>query len=250
MKKLILMALLCGSQISIADTLVTLDGTVYENVTIVSADPERMLIVHDGGGCQVEYADLAEALSVKQRKVVEEELKNYADRQVRMERLRQEAEAKRLAQEAFVRAQREKGLVLFEGDWMKPADRQELLAARELDRIKRERLQVELEKQKAELRKAQLLAEQERQRLEASRTSRRVSTYYYSYPGTRVSARCCGTASCRHKGGRTYSSHRYPSGFNVSLSTGGGSISYRSGSASYKRGTNTSRTRLDDCRKR
>ncbi len=244
MKKLILIALMCISQISVSENLVTLDGTVYKNATIISADPERMLIVHDGGGCQVEYADLAGPLSAEQRKTVEEELKVYAERQVRMERLRQEAEAKRVAQEAFVQAQRDKGLILFEGDWMKPADRQEILAARELDRIEQEQVLMELEKQKAELRKEQLMAEQERQRLEEYRRSRR-TYYYYSYPSSRVSTGCCGTSSCRHKSRNNYSSHRYrypKNSFGVSFSTGGNSISLRSGSSYYVRNQNRSNT--------
>jgi hypothetical protein len=241
-------------QTGVADNLVTLEGTIYENVTIVSANPERMLIVHDGGGCQVEYADLAGPLSAEQRKTVEEELKVYAERQVRIERLRQEAEAKRVAEEAFAQAQRDKGLILFEGDWMKPADRQEVLAARELDRLEQERVRVELEKQKAELRKAQLLAEQERQRLEAQRkASRRTYTYYYSYPSRSYS--CCGTSSCRHKSRHNYSSHRYrypKNSFGVSFSTGGNSISLRSGTSSYfhnnSRQTKRSYDRTKDCR--
>jgi hypothetical protein len=189
MKKLLIIALLCWHQMASAENLVRRDGTVYRNVTIISANPERMLIVHDGGGCQVEYVDLAGVLSAGQRKSVEEGLKVYAARKVRLEQLRKEAEIKRLEEEAFARKQQERGLVLFEGAWMKPVDRQELLAARELARLERERISVELEKQKAELQKAQYLAEQERQRLNEYRRSSSIS-FYYSYPSSRSGKNC------------------------------------------------------------
>ncbi|RKX46125.1 MAG: hypothetical protein DRP64_03685 [Verrucomicrobia bacterium] len=71
-----------------------------------------MLIVHDGGGCQVGYADLApDSLSAQQRNTIEEKLTEYVDRKARREQLQ-------LEQKAFEQAQRGKGLVLFEGNWM------------------------------------------------------------------------------------------------------------------------------------
>jgi hypothetical protein len=195
----------------------------------------------------VKYADLAGGLSAQQRKAIEEGLKVYAERQVRREQLLQEAEATRLAQEAFAQAQRDKGLVLFEGDWMKPADRQEVLASRELDKLEQQRLFVELEKQKTELRKAQWLAEQERQRFEEQRESRSVIYSYYSYPSSRTVGPGCGSSRYygyvphNDNGLHGHASYRHPGGFGVSFSTGGGSVSYRSGSPSSGHGNNRSR---------
>ncbi len=64
-----------------AENITAKDGTNYRNVTIISADPDRMLIVHDGGGCQVSYKDLLpDSLSADQRKTVEEELRYYVQR--------------------------------------------------------------------------------------------------------------------------------------------------------------------------
>lgn len=207
--------LLCGAYPLLAEELVLENGKVFRNVTIVAADPERMLIVHDGGGCQVAYADLApDALSASQRKAVEEGLREHLARKERMERLR-------LEREQFEAAQREKGLILFEGVWMKPAERQEILASRELQDLEKERMRLELEKQQAELRREEMLAAQERQRLEAQRSSS--ISFYYGYPA-RYHRECRdplfprvpvhGNYDCRPRGGESF-------GYSLSLSGGG-----------------------------
>ena len=231
MKNIVIFTLLCGSQLLFAADLETLDGTVFQNVTIISADPERMLIVHGGGGCQVEYADLAPgALSSQQRMAVEKGLKEYAERRIRLEQLRKKAEMLRVEQKAFVRSQQEKGLILFEGDWMKPVDKQEVLASRELGRLERERLSVELALQKAELRKEQLLVEQEQQRLNEHRRSSQIS-FYYSYPSRSLGCGCSHLDRCRHlsssyPAGNFHSTYRKYNGKSIHSSRIGSSTFY------------------------
>jgi hypothetical protein len=231
MKNRMIIALLCGSQLLFADNLETREGTVFQDVTIISADPERMLIVHVGGGCQVKYTDLVlGALSDQQRKAIENGLKEYTERQIRLEQLRQKAEILRIEQEVFARSQQEKGLILFEGDWMKPVDRQEVLASRELERLERELLSVELAKQKAELRKEQLLVEQEQQRLNAYRRSRNIS-FYYSYPSRSIGCGCGNPGRCRHSsssytGNSFHSTQRKYGGQSIYSSSIGSSTSY------------------------
>ncbi len=169
--RLIVMAL-CMVQGLFAESLVAKDGTIFKNVAIVSADPVRMLIVHDGGGSQIDYADLVpDGLSPQQRNVVAEKLTEHTERKARHEQLK-------LEQEAFELAQQKKGLILFERNWMKPVEREDILARRELQKFERERMSLELETQKVELRKQQALAEQNKQLLEPPRQT----YYYYSYP--------------------------------------------------------------------
>lgn len=218
MKKRMIIILLCGIQAAFAEQLVTRDGITYEDVTIVSVDPERMLIVHNGGGCQVEYTALVPgSLTARQLKAIEMGLKDYVTRTARREEVR-------LEKETFALAQREKGLILFEENWMKPAERQEMMALRELQKLERERLHIELEKQKVELRQAQLLAEQEQLRRDESRKSRRSSfSYYYSTPVRRSRCGCSHPGWCRHsssqyKSGNWSSSHWNSSGLNIHYS--------------------------------
>lgn len=216
MKTLIFSVILFAGMLVGAENLSLSDGSQYRNVTIISADPVRMLIVHDGGGCQVEYTDLApDALSEQQRKRVAIKLAEHVERTARIEQLK-------LEQKAFEQAQREKGLILFEDSWMKPADRQDILASRELDRLEQERLRVELEKQKLELRKAQQLAEQgDRLLKEPNRLSQ---IYYYRYPvrgtyhcGCRDS-RYCIHSSRYYRSGSWSSSCRTTGGLNFTYS--------------------------------
>lgn len=201
MKHVLMIMLLCSIQNLFASQLVANDGTVFQNVIIISADPVRMLIVHDGGGCQVEYSDLApNTLSSQQRETVAVKIAEYVERQAKYEQLK-------LEQKTFEQAQRGKGLILFEDNWMKPAEREDMLARRELKKLERERLLLELELQKAELRQERALAEQNERLLEPPRQT---SSYYYGYyrpcrsrpehhkHGGRVSG--CGTT-----GGPTYS---------------------------------------------
>ncbi|MCF7848771.1 MAG: hypothetical protein K9M45_07980 [Kiritimatiellales bacterium] len=235
MRNLIIITLLCGCQLTFGEDIAKRDGTVYRNVTIISADPMRMLIAHAGGGCQVEYKDLASgALSEQQQKEIAEGLRAYAERQGRLEQTQLAAEKLRLEQEAYEREQLAQGMIHFEGMWMKPADRQEIMASRELDRLKQERLSVELEQQKAELQKAQILAEQERKRLEEYDRSRRYS-YSYSYPSTRTVyvhgyPNHYKTPSHRYSGSH-HSSHYRPGGLSFSIGSHGSSVSFSSGSS-------------------
>lgn len=229
MKIIVIVALLIGSRAVFAEDLSLQDGVVYRNVTIISADPESILIAHDGGGCQVKYADLVpDSLSTLQKKAIADGLKEYAGRKIKLETLE-------LEREDFAAAQREKGLILFEGDWMKPADRQEILASRELDKLEQERARIELEKQKAELRNQQLLNEQEALRLAAESRSRsyRYTGYpvVYAVPG----CGCSNPKSCRHApNGRPVGyigplRRDYRNGFSVSISSGGSSAVWRGG---------------------
>jgi len=226
MKKSMIIALLCACRLVSAESLLLGNGTEYRNVTIISADPVRMLIVHDGGGCQVDYTELApNALSAQQRKTVEVKLAEHVERTARIKQLQ-------LEQKAYEQAQREKGLILFEGDWMKPADRQEILASRELDRLEQERLRVKLEKEKLELRKAQRLAEEGDRLLEAPKRS--TYTYYYSYPVRSTHCGCRDSRHCSHsskyyRSGNWNSSCRTAGGLSLSFSSSGNSISYSTG---------------------
>ena len=158
-RPLMIILLVAGLQTS-ADDLYTKDGSVYRNVRLVSADPVRMLIVYDGGGCQVNHADLKpETLTPALRKQIEELLVEHAALEKRREELR-------LAKEAFDLAQREKGLVQFEGEWMAPLEREKILLMREKEKLERERQQIELAKQKEELRRQELETERARDLLE------------------------------------------------------------------------------------
>jgi hypothetical protein len=172
MKRLAMVALLMVFRIAGAEDLTAVDGTVYRNVKIISADPERMLVVHDGGGCQVEFADLVpESLTRAQRAEVERLLKTHVERQERREKLR-------IEKEAFELAQRQKGLVLFEGNWMTPTDQQKIITLREVAKLERERMKMELEQQRVALKTAQLKANQGDKLLEGDRN--RQSTVFYT----------------------------------------------------------------------
>lgn len=172
-----------------AEDLTAKDGTVYRNVTIVSANPERMLIVHNGGGCQVEFKDLAEALSVGQRRTVEEELRYYVERTERLER-------GRIEREAFETAQREKGLVEFEGGWVTPMQREEIVLNRAERKLELERKRVQLAKEMVELEKEQLQTEQARYLMEGeTRGSSSTFTYGYYRPYRND---CIPSLPCRH----------------------------------------------------
>lgn len=173
-----------------ADNLTAKDGTVYRNVTIVSADPDRMLVVHDGGGCQVYFKDLADhSLTADQRKTVEEELRYYVKRTQRLEKIRAE-------QEAFELVQREKGRIEFEGGWVTPFEREEILLNREERKLELERKRIQLAKEKAQLEQELLQTEKARYLLEGE--SRRTTTFTYgvysSYRGD-----CIYPVPYRHK---------------------------------------------------
>ena len=163
-----IISILCCLSVS-AENLTAKDGTVYHNVTIISADPDRMLIVHDGGGCQVNFKDLKpDSLTVEQRNKVEGELRYYVLRTKRLEMIR-------LEKEVFEAEQRQKGLVEFEGGWVTPLEREGILIGRAARKVELERKRVQLAKEKAELEKQQLQTEKARYLLEGE--SRRGSTY-------------------------------------------------------------------------
>lgn len=224
--KALMFILLFSAGFVFADDLLTKEGTVYENVTIISADPVRMLIVHDGGGYQLKYTDLAEGtLSSNQKSAIADGLKEYAQREIRIEDARAAAEIARADHEAFEQAQRERGLIQFEDAWMTPQDRQDILAGRELDRLKQERLAVELEKEKADLRRSQLLAEQEQAHLITYEQPRTI--VYSSYYPSRSR-----DYACRYPSKKSYTRS---SGLRISASSSGSSITYRSSTPSYSR---------------
>lgn len=170
---LFILSALCGLSVA-AENLTAKDGTVYHHVTIISADPDRMLIVHDGGGCQVDFKDLKpDSLTAEQRDKVESELRYYTLRSKRLDKIR-------LDTEVFKAEQRLKGLVEFEGGWVTPLEREEILIAREERKVELERKRVQLAKEKAELEKQQLQTEKARYLLEGE--SRRGTTYItYGY---------------------------------------------------------------------
>ena len=233
MKKTLVFLLFAVLNVNAAEMLRLQNGTVYNNVLIIAAGPERMLIAHDGGGCRVNYAALVpDSLTKTQREAIEQGLRDYADREIRREELKQEQAALRLAEAVFADAQRAKGLILFEDSWMKPADRQEIMALRDLDRLALERQKIEIAKEKAALQKELRLAEQERQALEA-RSRNRTTYIYTSRPlYSRHQSYCVPT----HRRGssrntnicsqRTYSSGRGSSGVSISFSSGNASIGY------------------------
>lgn len=227
MKRLVLVFLLFGICSSHAENLKTRDGTVYENVTIIAADPEKMLIVHSGGGCQVEFENLSTgALSAAQQKAVEEGLRVYAERAA----AQQLALVEKKAQQAFEKEQLAKGLIRFEGVWMKPGERQEIMAGRELDRLKVEKLRLELEQKRLELEKERQLAEQRDDKLEEYNRYRRV-VYSYGWAPS-YSYRKCRPKPVPYKNPHHSPCYRTPGGLNVSLSSHGSSVSYHGSSAS------------------
>ncbi len=183
MKKLLILMTSVLSFSAAAGNLTAQDGTVYRNVTIVSANPEEMLIVHDGGGCQVRYEDLMpDSLTAPQRRKVEEELEYYAQRQQRLEKARAE-------RERFEAAQREKGLIEYEGAWMTPLEKEELLLLREERRLAMEQQRLQLARERAQLEKEQLETERARDLLEGER---RGSTSFYYGTYSSVSRGCSG----------------------------------------------------------
>ncbi len=180
-KVLYILALTLGFS-SIADDLTVKDGAVYRNVTIISVNPDQMLIVHDGGGCQVKFKDLIpHSLTAEQRQKVEEELQYYTKRQARIEK----AAAER---KAFADTQRAKGLIEFEGTWMTPLEKEELLMNREERKLDLERQRLQLAKEQAALEKERLETARARYLLEGDK-SRRSSTitvgYFSSFHRTR-----------------------------------------------------------------
>jgi hypothetical protein len=166
--------MLIGFDAVYADNLQLANGTVFKNVTIISADPDRMLIVHDGGGCQVDFkALIPDSLTTEQRMKVEEELSYYVLRTKRLEIIRLEAEE-------FAAAQRQKGLIEFEDGWVTPVQREEILQNREQSKLELERQRVVLAKERAALEKEQLQTEKARALLEGE--SQRGTTYFtYGY---------------------------------------------------------------------
>ncbi|MDF7806722.1 hypothetical protein P4E94_04675 [Pontiellaceae bacterium B12219] len=166
--------LLIGGSVVHADNLQLSNGTVFKNVTIISADPDRMLIVHDGGGCQVDFKDLKpDSLTAGQRVKVEDELRYYALRTRRMELIR-------LQTEEFEAEQRRKGLLQFEDGWVTPAQRENILQKREERKLELERQRVALAKERAALEKEQLQTEKARALLEGE-TQRGTTYFTYGY---------------------------------------------------------------------
>jgi len=224
--------ILTGIWSAFGDNILMRDGTVFTNTVIIAADPVQMLIAHDNGGCQVAYKDLKPGTLTKgQKQAIEKGLKAYVERRERLEDARLKAEAKRKEEKTFEREQLAKGLVCFEGVWMKPAERQEVLAKRELARLKKKRAQAELEKEKANLRNQQKLLEQEKQKLQeycnrlnhytySYRNSCTPSIYLYSYPG------CCGNYYSYH---HCKPGHHVSSRIIFSLGSDGSSIYIGSG---------------------
>ena len=171
---LFILSVFCGLSV-FAETLTVKDGTVYQNVTIVSVSPEHMLVVHDGGGIQIYFEDLvADSLTPAQRLKVEEEMQYYVKRQARIK----QAVAER---EAFEAEQRARGLIEFEGAWMTLLEKEELLLAREERRLALEQQRLQIAKERAALEKEQLEAERARYLLEGEKKSgTTISVGYFS----------------------------------------------------------------------
>jgi hypothetical protein len=222
MKNLLIIILVCVSGRLFADDLLLRDGAILQNVTIISADPVRMLIAHDGGGCQVKYTDLASnVLSAQQRATMESKLEEYVERRARIDQYQ-------LEKKIFEQGQLEKGLILFEDHWMSPAERQELLVQREKKSLELEKLRLELAKEKVELQKQELLARQGDQLLEPPRSS------YFFYSSGHVGNRWCGYGhpgySWRSNKRGTWNSIGRTPGVNISVSSRRRSVVHESGS--------------------
>ncbi|QBG47937.1 hypothetical protein EGM51_11210 [Verrucomicrobia bacterium S94] len=169
---LIVFAMFCSA--AGAESLQLRDGTVFRNAEIISASPDHMLIVHDGGGSQVYFRDLvADSLSAAQREKVKVELQRYAARQARVT----EAEARR---SAFELAQREKGLIEFEGNWMTPQEKEELLQRREEHRLDLEKQRIQLAREQAVLEREKIDTDRARSLLNGE-SRRRTTTITYGY---------------------------------------------------------------------
>ncbi|MDZ8119454.1 hypothetical protein [Pontiella agarivorans] len=163
----IVLMLLCG--VAGAGQLQLQDGTVFRNVAIISARPDHMLIVHDGGGSQIYFKDLtADSLSAAQWEKVKTELQRYEAQQARLA----EAEARRSAQ-------REKGLIQFEGTWMSPQEKEELLHRRAEQRLQLEKQRIQLARERAALEREKI--DTARARYLLGEESHRRTTISYGY---------------------------------------------------------------------
>jgi hypothetical protein len=130
---------------AVADDLPLKDGSVLRNVSIISAEPARMLIVHDGGGEYVAYSNLAtNALTAAARAEVERLVRIHVERQARLEEAR-------AIKDAEDRSMRQGGFVMFEGYWMQPADIEVILQTRRTAALEREKIRLEIAKNQAEL---------------------------------------------------------------------------------------------------
>ncbi len=219
-KRLIFLIVFCAVSAN-ADDLTLRDGTVYRNVTIISSDPVQMLIAHDGGGCQIRFDALVpDSLTAEQRAKVETGLKEYAERQARLEKLRIERETFELAQQA-------KGLVKFEDAWMTPLEREQLIAKREQQRLEIERRRLELATEQAQLRKEKLEAEKAARELEEQwRRSRYITYSYFDCPPVRPNS-CARPVPYNqyYSAPGSLSGYSRSSGFSISIGSGNSSFS-------------------------
>lgn len=224
---IIILAIVATCESLMASSLTTKNGTVYQNVSIISADLDRMMIVHSGGGCQIEYTDLApDALSSEQRETLEEKLTEHLERKTKAEQIR-------LARETFVQEQRDKGLIQFEGEWITPEQRKEILALRDLkekEQIQRQakldQKRLELRRQEVELQQQKLALKQKERQLENAQPS-----YIYAgrYPAQTVIQHHC--YSTPYRVPKPCHPKRQPrNGLAISISKNGTSISARSSS--------------------
>ena len=172
MKTRLLIILIAAAGLSaLADDLSLKDGTVLRNATVISADPERLLVVHDGGGCQVKHADLAaDSLTPALKRTIEDSLRAHVERARRLEQARTE-------RRVFEDNQRAKGFIEFEGEWMPPSEREKILQARKTAVLEREKLRVEIAKRQAELEEEELQTARARQLLEGDRNQSSITIY-------------------------------------------------------------------------
>jgi hypothetical protein len=103
---------------------------------------------------------------------VEKELRNYVERKDRLEKLR-------LEKEEFELAQREKGLVKFEGGWLTPLEREEVLLHRKERLLELDRKRVQLAREENELEKERIQTDRARFLLEGeeNRNATTIITY-------------------------------------------------------------------------
>jgi len=181
-----------------ADDLMLLDGRVLQEVAVVAANEERLLIAYAGGGLQVrrdevDWTQLTEALKEDIRLEEQATARRRAERAVRAA----EQEALRREEAAFAAEQRARGLVFYEGEWMSVEAKDQLLLKREEARLVLEKEQRELERQRLAAAESAANARAEQARKEAyteafwASAQRSRPVYYY--------------------GGPVYSRSRYPS---------------------------------------
>ena len=176
MKRMLLLLIATSCFCAWADDFTTINGGVYQDVTVVSATPEYLLIIHRGGGGQVLFKDLAvDALSDELARTVQRELRSYAIAAKRQEQVELGRAAAAVAQ----------------------AEQQERVASRTDRALVLEQKRLQLARDRAALEKDQLELEAAQRRMEIQPQPVIV------YENVAPSRKYCGcVGACRHKNKR------------------------------------------------